>query len=116
MEERLVAPYLPFMQIRLVGAEHQSKLRGNVINVENDLDICASVLPRRMTETSTVQVQLMRRLQYKHPHWHEIIRPFKVRKAMEYLFTTEAYQEKGIALSDDFRDSAPGKGYKDFYM
>jgi len=33
------------MQIRLVGSERQSKLKGNVVNVdvENDLNICAQV-------------------------------------------------------------------------
>lgn len=102
-----MAPYLCFLQIRLVGAEQQSKLRGNVINVENDLNICATVLPRNMTETSTVQVQLMRRLQYRRPHWHEVIRPYNVRKAMEYLATTEAYKEKQVTLSPLWNESRP---------
>jgi hypothetical protein len=62
LEERLVALRLPFMQIRLMGTEQQSTLRENVVNVENDLDICAQVLPRKFDETSTVQVQLMRRM------------------------------------------------------
>jgi len=64
------------MQIRLVGCGQQSSLRGNVVNVENDLDICASVLPRSFDQTSTVQVKLMRKMDHKTPYMYETIRPY----------------------------------------
>ena len=73
------------MQIRLLGFERQSALRGNVVNIENDLDICAKVLPRKFDETSTVQVQLMRRMTYKSPYMYETIRPKKVYDAAIFL-------------------------------
>src|ERR1700709_161898 len=102
LEERLVALRLPFMQIRLLGSERQSVLRGNVVNVENDLDICAQVLPRKFNETSTVQVQLMRRMQYKSPYMYETIRPQKVYRAAQYLLNTELYEAEDVVLSEDW--------------
>jgi hypothetical protein len=102
LEERLVALRLPFMQIRLLGTERQSSLKGNVVNVENDLDICAQVLPRKFDETSTVQVQLMRRMNYKSPYMYETIRPLKVFNAAKYLMETELYQSENVVLSTDW--------------
>ena len=84
-------------------------MRGNVINVENNLDICAQVLPRRFDETSTIQVKLMRRMRYKTPYMHEIIRPFKVYKAAQYLVKTPLYIAEDIVLSDDWKNAAEGE-------
>jgi hypothetical protein len=102
LEERLVALRLPFMQIRLVGPDRQSSLRGNVVNVENDLDIVASVLPRNFKDTDTIQVKLMRRMQYNIPYMYETIRPIKVYNAAKYLVEQELYQEENVVLSDDW--------------
>jgi hypothetical protein len=90
------------MQIRLLGTERQSSLKGNVVNVENDLDICAQVLPRKMDETSTVQVQLMRRMNYKSPYMYETIRPLKVYNAAKYLMETELYKSENVVLSAEW--------------
>jgi len=91
------------MQIRLLGSERQSMLRGNVVNVENDLDVCAEVLPRQFDQTSTVQVQLMRRMKYRSPYMYETIRPHKVYMAAQYLMSSELYISQNITLSEDWR-------------
>ena len=109
LEERLVSPRLPFMQFKVVGREGQPQLKGNVVNVENDLDICAEVLPRQFDEMSTVQVKLMRRMMYRAPYMYETIRPAKVYKAAKYLVTTELYQEEGVELSEDWSGYTEGK-------
>jgi len=93
---------LPFMQIRAIGSERQSMLRGNVVNVENDLDVCAQVLPRKFDETSTVQVKLMRRMRYRSPYMYETIRPLKVYNAAKYLISSELFISQNIALSDEW--------------
>jgi len=91
------------MQIRLVGSERQSMLRGNVVNVENDLDVCANVLPRTFDETSTVQVQLMRRMNYRVPYQYEIIRPKRVYDAAKYLMSSELYKSQNVLFCEDWR-------------
>jgi len=102
LEERLVALRLPFMQIRLLGSERQSVLKGNVVNVENDLNVCASVLPRNFNDTSTIQVQLMRRMAYQHPYMYETIRPLKVYQAAKYLINSEVYKSENVILCEDW--------------
>jgi len=110
-----VALRLPFMQIRLLGTERQSALKGNVVNVENDLNICAKVLPRTFDETSTVQVQLMRQIRNKAPYMYETISPLKVYKAAKYLLSTELYRSEGVTLSEEWSSCDIGKFYVHVY-
>jgi len=98
------------MQIRLLGSQRQSALQGNVVNVENDLDVCAQVLPRTFDDSSTVQVKLMRRMRYSVPYLYETIRPAIVYRAAKYLIGTELYEN--IALSDDWSGYVEGKLYR----
>jgi hypothetical protein len=84
-------------------------LRGNVVNVENDIDYCASVIPLKFDETSTVQVQFMRKMEYKAPYMYEIIRPKKVYTAAKYLINTELYKAENVLLSDRWALSGDGK-------
>jgi hypothetical protein len=110
LEERLVALRIPFMQIRAVGSERQSKLDKNVVNVENDLDVCSQVLPRSFDDSSTVYVEFMRQMCGK-PYMKEVIRPAKVFKAAQYLMTTDAYLAEDVTLSDDWQGYTNGKFY-----
>ncbi|OXA54149.1 ATP-dependent DNA helicase PIF1 [Folsomia candida] len=106
LEERLVALRLPFAQIRSLGSDLQYGIRGGVVNVPNDMDIVAKVIPRRFDETSTVQVQLKRRMSYKHPYMFQTIRPYKVFHAANYLVRTELYKKENVFLSSDWANSA----------
>jgi len=108
LKERLGAQRLPSMQIRLGGCGLQSTLRGNVGNVENDLDKCASVLPRTFNERSTIQVKVTRKMIYKKPYMFETVRPFKVLKAAQYLVQQEGFIEEGISLSSDWKEYDEG--------
>ncbi|OXA48651.1 uncharacterized protein LOC110855134 [Folsomia candida] len=105
LEERLVALRLPFAQIRSLGSDRQYGIRGGVVNVPNDMDIVAKVIPRRFDETSTVQVQLKRRMTYKLPYMFETIRPYKVFHAANYLVRTELYKKEKVFLSSDWANS-----------
>ncbi|OXA55077.1 ATP-dependent DNA helicase PIF1 [Folsomia candida] len=106
LEERLVALRLPFAQIRSLGSDRQYGIRGGVVNVPNDMDIVAKIIPRRFDETSTVQVQLKRRISYKHPYMFQTIRPYKVFHAANYLVRTELYKKENVFLSSDWANSA----------
>ena len=56
LEERLVAPRLPFMRVVEVGCDRQSQFRGNVVNVPIKLDKTVSVLPREFNDTKIIQI------------------------------------------------------------
>lgn len=102
------------MQIRPIIAGGQPKLRKNIINVENDLDVCASVLPRKFDDTSTVHVQLMRQMCNPKPYMYEVIRPKKVYEAAKYLMSCELYKSQNVAFCDDWRLFENGI-YLDFF-
>ncbi|OXA39864.1 hypothetical protein Fcan01_25227 [Folsomia candida] len=91
--------------IRSLGSDRQYGIRGGVVNVPNDMDIVAKVIPRRFDETSTVQVQLKRRMTYKHPYMFQTIRPYKVFHAANYLVRTELYKKEKVFLSSDWANS-----------
>ena len=107
LEERLVSPRIPFMQIRSLGVYQQKGLRGNVVNIENDLDACARPLPRRFNETATLQVMLMRKMKYKAPYIFETDRPKIVAEAAKYLCDTELYKVEGIRFSENWLQDHP---------
>jgi hypothetical protein len=102
LEERLCALRLPFMQIRSLGVDGQCGLRGNVVHIENDLDLSVAVLPRTEDESAVIPVGLVRHLDHQHPYIFQEIRPAKVYQAAKYLLTTPIYKEEGATLSVDW--------------
>ena len=75
MEERLISPRIPFMQLVEKPRGGQRSLRGNVVNVPSDVNKTITSLPRTLAETETIQVKLKRKLQFKHHVMYESIRP-----------------------------------------
>lgn len=94
------------MQIKMVGTEQQYKLRGNIVNIENDLDVCANAIPRRFHEMATIQIKFSRRVTDKKPVWYEVVRPAVVERAKNILLQTELYLEKNIENRADFTNLA----------
>ena len=102
LEERLISPRLPFMQIRHLGIDKQFSLRGNCVNVPTDVDSNVSLLPRALSNIQTIQVKLMRRMSDKHPYSFETIRPKVVYSAARHLIDQPLYQLYNIVLSNDW--------------
>jgi hypothetical protein len=102
LEERLCALRLPFMQIRSLGVDGQCGIRGNVVHIENDLDMTVSVLPRTEDLSAVIPVGLVRHLDHQRPYLFQEIRPAKVYQAAKYLVTTPIYREEGAVLSENW--------------
>jgi hypothetical protein len=66
LEERLVSPRIPFMQIGSLGVDRQCGLKGSVVNVPVSVDTSVSVLPRSFDQTFTIQIKLKRKMAYDH--------------------------------------------------
>ena len=64
LECRLVAPRVAFQKIMQAPRGKQFKITGNVVNVPADVTTTVNMLPRLPQQTSTIKVQLKRRLQY----------------------------------------------------
>lgn len=100
------------MQIRLRGYERQWALKGNVVNVENDLDTCVNVLPRRFNETSVVQLKLMRRMNYTGHYIYDKVSPLKVITALRYLMGTPLYQKSNVIMSEQWNNFNSGSNFQ----
>lgn len=78
IEERMVSPRIPFMQIQKLSWDGQYGIKGNIVNVPVDITTSTNVLPRSFNEMSTIQVRLKKRLNFKSAYIHETVRPKKV--------------------------------------
>lgn len=97
------------MHIKVVGCEQQLKLKGNIVNLENDLDVCAKAIPRRFDEMATVQLRFKRRMKDERHVWFEVIRPAFVERTKQFLLKQELYVENNVISRDDFAGYDDGK-------
>ncbi len=100
LEERLVSPRIPFMQIRSLGVDKQYGLIGNVVNVPINMDTSISVLPRMFDQTFTIQLMLKRMIKHKSHFIYESVRPAVCYEAAKYLIQQPLYKSEGVILSD----------------
>lgn len=101
LEERLVSPRLPFMQLREMPRGGQLNIKGNVVNVPSDVSSTIKSLPRMMHDHETIMLKLKRKLSYKHHVAFENIRPNKVFEAAEWLVRNSTlFQGEGIVLNN----------------
>lgn len=99
VEERLVSPRIPFMQIRRLGYEKQYGIKGGVVNVPISVDTTTKTLPRNLNDTYTIMVHIKKRLVYKTDVYVETIRPAVVWKALKKLMESPLYRLLNIKLS-----------------
>ena len=85
LEERLISPRIPFMQIRELPKGGQLSIYGNVVNVPADVNSTVSTLPRSIDESQTILIKLKQRLGCKHHYQFQNITPRKVLEAAKYL-------------------------------
>ena len=101
LEERLVSPRLPFMQLREMPRGGQVNLKGNIVNVPADVTSTIKTLPRMISDTETIMVKLKRKLAYKHHVAFENIRPNKVFAAAKWLVSNSpVFRSEGVVVDD----------------
>ena len=64
LEERLISPRIPFMQVRELPSGGQLSIHGSVVNVPANVNSTVNVLPRPINESQTIPIKLKRRLGY----------------------------------------------------
>ena len=75
LEERVISPRIPFMQIRELPRGGQLSIHGNIVNVPSDVNSTVHCLPRPLSESQTIPIKLERRLSYKHHYQFQNVRP-----------------------------------------
>lgn len=104
LEERLVAPRIPFMQIRNLPCGSQKLVHGNIVNVPVDISPTINTLPRTLSDSYTVAVKFKRKKQYKKCAFQqEYVRPYAVWKAAEYLTqNSQLYKDLNIQIDTNW--------------
>ena len=118
LEERLISPRIPFMQIRELPRGGQLSIHGNVVNVPADVNSIVNTLPRPINESQTIPIKLKRKLSDKHHYLFQNVRPRKVLEAAKYLVeTSELFQNEHIEVQENWLNninSAPISEHDDW--
>uniref|UniRef100_A0A8D9E244 ATP-dependent DNA helicase n=1 Tax=Cacopsylla melanoneura TaxID=428564 RepID=A0A8D9E244_9HEMI len=105
LEERMCAPYIPFMTIVPLlpyAVNPQLSLKGSVVNIPVEIDTMTKILPRKFDNMSTIQIKLKRHVDHRSDYMAETIRPAVVCEALKHLVTTPLYEKLGITLDASF--------------
>ena len=112
IEERMVSPYIPFMQIRALlpaympyAINPQLSLKGSIVNVHSEINEMIKILPRKFNEMSVIQIKLKRHIEHKSDYMYETIKPSNVYRALEYLLNTPLYKQNNITVNKNFLKS-----------
>ena len=107
LECRLLAPRIAFQKLMQAPRGKQLKINGNIVNVPADVANTVSMLPRLPSETSTIKVNLKRRLQYKSSALSLNVRPHKVAEGAKWLVNNgDLYKEEGITFNDSWLEGS----------
>lgn len=104
LEDRLVAPRIPFILLRHLGRGCQLGMVGPVVNVVANTSIMQRVVPRSLGESETVLLGLKRRLRYPTTYMRQNIRPASVQGALRYLVQQPLYVTEGITITSDWTE------------
>ena len=112
LEERMVSPYINFMQIRALKSfalNPQLGLKGSVVNIPIEINDILQVLPRKFDNMATIQVKLKRHMLHSSDYMFETIRPAVVCEALKYLQNTPLYLKYQIKIDNHFFQRYDGK-------
>ena len=103
LEERLISPIIPFMNVREHPVGGQKAIYGSICHVPVDVAPTVSSLPCNMQETDTISVKIKCKQSYKHHVLAENIRPRKVLEALHYLLQNSTmFQNENIQINADW--------------
>lgn len=103
LEERLISPRIPFMQIKELPRGGQIAMHGNLINVPADVNKTVKLLPRNMNESETIPLKLKRSVNYKTHIAFEHVRPEKIIEAAKWLIhNSRLFRNEGISLNTEW--------------
>jgi hypothetical protein len=98
IEERLVYPRLPYMQIRRLWHAGQYGIVGQVINVPVDVNNMVQTLPRQLEDDYAINVNIKRSLIHKSVYLSGSVLKGKVKAWLQYLTDKPLYQQYYIRI------------------
>ncbi|KAL9705431.1 hypothetical protein quinque_008949 [Culex quinquefasciatus] len=103
--ERLIAPRLPFMQIRrLSHARGSYTIIGQIINVPVDVNEMVRMLPRQLEDDYAFNVCIKKQLIHKSNYLQGYVKKSVVKAWLRYLINTPLYKREGIVLDESLME------------
>ena len=106
VEERMVTPIIPFMQIRALlphALNPQLSLKGSVVHIVMNLNnVLEQILPRPFDKMNVILLKFKRNMQHVSNYLFETIRPYKIIEALQDLLKTPLYENHNISIDENF--------------
>ena len=100
VEERLICPRLPFMQIRrLRYVDGMYGIVGQVINVPVKVDNMVNVLPRTLEDDYAINVNIKRQIIHKSSYLSGTVRKSVLTPWLKYLVETPLYKRYNVTAN-----------------
>lgn len=85
LEARLISQRIPFLKLLILPRGRQKGINGPVVNAPAKIEKVCNVLPRLPSEAHPVGIKLKRKLVYEGHYMPQLIRPAKVKAALNWL-------------------------------
>ena len=103
IEQRLISPRIPFMQIRRLRHVHgQYGIYGQIINVPVEVNTMVKKLPRNIEDDHCFYVHIKKKLIHKTSYVHGLINKNNIKEWLKYLVQTPLYIHHKIEIDDAF--------------
>lgn len=105
LEERLVSPIVPFMQIpelQRSALNPQLGIKGSVVNIPVEIPEMIQTLPRTVDRLQTIQLKFKRRLNHASTYIKQSVNRAKVCTVLAYLIGKSLYEKYDTRLDEEF--------------
>ena len=108
LEERLISPILPFLQVRELKPFSLNSFlgaKGPLVNIHINIPDTTKVLPRKFNEVSVLQIMLKRHLLHKTYYMYETVNVKRILDALAELKDTPIYKDLELNIDENaFKD------------
>ncbi|XP_075728276.1 uncharacterized protein LOC142769176 [Rhipicephalus microplus] len=99
VEERLIAPRLPFMSIRrLTHGNGQYGMKGQIVNVPIQVPTVVRCLPRNIPDDAAIDVHIKRKLVSKSTYKHGLVKRSNIHAWLKHLENTPLYKHLNVYI------------------
>ena len=99
----IAAPRTAFQKLLRAPRGRQLKIHGNIVNVPADVTSTVTKLSHLQCQTSTIKVNLKKKLLYKRSAMSLNVRPCQVLQAANWLRTNSTlYKDEGLIFDSDW--------------
>lgn len=103
IEQRLISPRVPFMQIRrLRHVNGQCGIYGQIMNVPVEFNTMVKQLPRNIQDDHCFYVHLKKKLIHKTSYVQGLINKSHIKEWLSYLLSTPLYIDHDIKIDESF--------------